>query len=209
MGKAKLDETSTGSGSSEAPRSCVILPSMGLIIVICCCCSLSFNCQGMSNSLRPHGLQHARHPCPSPSLRICPSSCPLTWCCHPIISSPDTLFSSCLQFFQHQGLFQWVCCSHQVAKVLQLQLQHQSFQKSIQSWFTLRLTGLISMLSKGLSRVIPYIYWVCVNIDLNILLLLIHVDPICLQSHHMTVPVILMQRCILRSFRETGFLGSF
>ena len=53
---------------------------------------------------------------------------------------------------QHQGLFQWVSSSHQVAKVLELQLQHQSFQY-IQDWFPLRLTGLISLLSKGLSRV--------------------------------------------------------
>ena len=67
---------------------------------------------------------------------------------------------SAFNLSQHQSLFQWVCCSHQVAKVLKLQLQHQSFQKSIQSWFTLRLTALISLLSKGLSRIIPYIYWV-------------------------------------------------
>ena len=106
MGKAKLDETSTVSGSSEAPRSYVILPSMGLIIiVICCCCSLLFNCQGMSDSLWPRGLQHARYPCPSPSIRICPSSCPLTWCCHPIVSSSDTLFSFCLQSFPASGSF--------------------------------------------------------------------------------------------------------
>ena len=45
--------------------------------------------------------------------------------------------------------------------------------------------------------------------DLNILLLLIHVGPVCLQSHYMTVPVTLMQRCILRSFWQIGFWGSF
>ena len=54
---------------------------------------------------------------------------------------------------QHKGLFQWVSSSHQVAKILELQLQHQSFQWNIQGWFPL-LTGLISLLSlKGLSRV--------------------------------------------------------
>ena len=48
--------------------------------------------------------------------------------CHPTISSSVVPFSSCLQSFQHQGLFKWVSSSHQVAKVLEFQLQHQSFQ---------------------------------------------------------------------------------
>ena len=53
----------------------------------------------------------------------------------------------------HQGLFQWVSSSHQVAKVLEFQLQHQSFPMNIQDWFPLELTGRISLQSKGLSRV--------------------------------------------------------
>ena len=64
--------------------------------------------------------------------------------CHPL--SPASSLS------QHQGLFQWIGSSHQVVKQLELQLQHQSFQW-IFSWFPLGLTGLISLLSKGLSRV--------------------------------------------------------
>ena len=55
---------------------------------------------------------------------------------------------------QNQGLFQWVSSLHQVAKVLQLQLQHQSFQWNIQFWFPLGWTGWISLQSKGLSRVL-------------------------------------------------------
>ena len=59
------------------------------------------------------------------------------------------LFPPSLNLVQHQGLFQWVSSSHQVAKVLELQLQHQSFQ-----WrFPLELTGLFSLHSKGFSRV--------------------------------------------------------
>ena len=54
---------------------------------------------------------------------------------------------------QHQGLFQWVSSSNQVAKVLELQLQYQSFQCIFKVWFPLRLTGLISLQSKGFSRV--------------------------------------------------------
>ena len=67
---------------------------------------------------------------------------------HPL-SSPSP---PALNLSQHQGLFQWVSSSHQVTKVLELPLQHQSFQW-IQDWFPLGLTGLISLLSKGLSRV--------------------------------------------------------
>ena len=66
---------------------------------------------------------------------------------HPL-SSPSLAFN----LSQHQGLFQWVSSSHQVAKLLELQLQHQSFQwMNIQGWFPLGLTGLISLLSKGFS----------------------------------------------------------
>ena len=59
---------------------------------------------------------------------------------------------------QHQRLFQWVNSSHEVAKVLEFQLQHQSFQWIFQNihWFTLGLTALISLQSKGLSRVFSY-----------------------------------------------------
>ena len=61
--------------------------------------------------------------------------------------------SLALSLSQHQGLFQWVGSAYKVAKVLELQLQHQSFQMNIQSWFLLGLTGFISLLSKEFSRV--------------------------------------------------------
>ena len=78
----------------------------------------------MSNSLWPHGLQHARLPCPSPAPRVYSNSCPLSRCCHPTISSSIIPFSSPLQSFPASGSFQM----SQVAKVLEFQLQHQSFQ---------------------------------------------------------------------------------
>ena len=81
----------------------------------------------MSNSLWPHGLQHTRPPCPSPTPRVYPNSCPLSRWCHPTISSSVIPFSSCLQYFQHQGLFKWVSSLYQMAKVLEFQLQHQSW----------------------------------------------------------------------------------
>ena len=73
----------------------------------------------MSDSLQPHGVHHARIPCPSPTPGACSNLCPSSWWCHP------TILFSCLQSFQHQGIFQWVSSSHQVAKVLELELQHQ------------------------------------------------------------------------------------
>ena len=62
----------------------------------------------MSDSLRPHGLQHARLPCLSLSPGICSNSCPLSWWCHPTISSSLAPFSSCPQSFSASGFFQWV-----------------------------------------------------------------------------------------------------
>ena len=73
--------------------------------------------------------------------------------CHPTISSLMPPSSPAFSLSQNQGLFQWIDSSHQVAKVLELQLQHQSFPMNIQDWFPLGLTGLISLQSKELSRV--------------------------------------------------------
>ena len=56
----------------------------------------------MSNSLKTHGLQHTRPPCPSLPPRVCPNSCPLSWCCHPTISS-SVIPLSCLQSFSASG----------------------------------------------------------------------------------------------------------
>ena len=82
----------------------------------------------MSDSLWPHGLQHARLPCPL-SLRVCSNSCPLSQWCHSTIWSSVIPFPPALNLSQHQGLFKWGTSSHQVAKVLEFQLQHQSFHE--------------------------------------------------------------------------------
>ena len=125
---------------------------MWCLRALCIFSSVQFSRSVVSDSLPPHGLQHARLPCPSPipgvyltrvhwvSDAIQPS--------HPLSSSPPPA----LNLSQHQGLFQWLSCSlHLVAKVLELQFQHQSFQ--FQGWFPLGLTCLISLQSKGASRV--------------------------------------------------------
>ena len=82
----------------------------------------------VSDSLRPHGLQHARPPCPPPSPGVCSDSRPLSQCFHPnahLLSSPPPV----LRVSQHQGPFQQVGSSHQVAKVLEFHLWHHSFQR--------------------------------------------------------------------------------
>ena len=90
--------------------------------------SVQFSCSVVSNSLRPHGLQHARPPCPSPTPGVYPNSCPLSqWChqtSHPLLSPSPPAFN----LSQHQGLFKWISSSNQAARVLEFQLQHQSFQ---------------------------------------------------------------------------------
>ena len=93
-----------------------------------CISSVQFSHSVVSDSLRPHELQHARPRCPSPTPGVYPNSCPLSWWCHPTISSSVVPFSSCLQFFPISGSFKWVSSSHQVTKILEFQLQHQSFQ---------------------------------------------------------------------------------
>ena len=88
-----------------------------------CCCSIAYSWP----TLQPHGLQHARLPCPSPPPGACSNSCLLRQRCHPTISSSAIPFSSCLRSFPASGK-DWVVSLHQVAEVLELQLQHQSFQ---------------------------------------------------------------------------------
>ena len=107
------------------------------------CMLLVFCCQAVSDSLQSHVPQHVRLHFPSPSLRICPSSCP--WISNAFQPSHPLLLSSPSAFnlSQLRGLFQWVVSSYQVTKILELQLQHQSFHEYSQltsfkiDWFNL------------------------------------------------------------------------
>ena len=112
---------------------------------------IQFSHSVASNSLRPHRLQHARLPCTSSSPEACSNSCPSSrWChpSHPLLSPSLPAFS----LSHHQGLFQWVSSSHQVAKILGFQSQHQSFQWIFRTDFL--WDGLVGLKSKGLSRVL-------------------------------------------------------
>ena len=89
--------------------------------------SVQFSRSVMSDSLQPHGLQHNRPPCPSLTPGVYSNLCPLSWWCHPTISSSSPS-PPAFNLSQHQSLFRWVNSLHQVAKVLEFQLQHQFFQ---------------------------------------------------------------------------------
>ena len=92
----------------------VLLPYLFLIVVFS---SVQFSCSVVSDSLQAHGLQHARPPCPSPIPGVYSNSYPLSRWCHPTISSSVIPSPPAFNLSQHQGLFQWVSSSHQVAKV--------------------------------------------------------------------------------------------
>ena len=114
---------------------------------------LSFTHSVASNSLWPHGLQHIRLPCPSPSPRAYSNSCPLSQRCHPIISSSVIPFSSYLQSFPEPGSFlmNWLFASGGQS----IGASASVLLMNIQDLFSLALAGLISWQSKGLSRVFP------------------------------------------------------
>ena len=106
----------------------------------------------MSNSLWPHGLQHIRLPCPFLSLRVCSYLCPLNQWYHPTILSSVAPFSPCPQSFPSSGSFlvsQLFASSGQSIGSASVSV----LSMNIQGWFPLRLAGLISLLSKGLSRI--------------------------------------------------------
>ena len=132
-------------------RACTLRVTMHSYVVKSICCSVN---SVVSNSLWPYyGLQHTRLPCPSPSLRACSNSCPLSQWCHPTISSSVVPFSSHLQSLPASGSFLmsqlFASCGQSIgasASALVLPIY-------IQGWFPLGLTGLISLQSKGLSRV--------------------------------------------------------
>ena len=119
-----------------------------------CINSVQFSLSVVSDSLQPHEPQHARPPCPSPTPRVHPNPCPLSWWCHPTISSSVIPFSSCPQSFPASGSFQMSQLFASGGQSIGVSASTSVFPMNIQDWiFPLRWTGCISLLSKGLSRV--------------------------------------------------------
>ena len=114
---------------------------------------LLFSRSVVSNSLRPHALQHSRLPWPSPSPGACLNSCPSSRWCHPTISSSVIPFSSWLQSFPASGSFPVSQLFTSSGQSIGASASASVLPMNTQDWFTLGLTGWISLLSKGLSRV--------------------------------------------------------
>ena len=115
--------------------------------------SVQFSRSVVSDSLRPHGLQHARPPCPSPTPRVYSNSCPLSQWCHPTISSSVVLFSSCLQSFPVSGSFQVSQFCVSGGQNIGVSASISVLPMNTQDWIPLGWTGWISLESEGLSRV--------------------------------------------------------
>ena len=108
----------------------------------------------VSDSLRPHGLQHTRPPCPSPTPGVYSDSFPLGLWCHPTISSPVVPFSSHLQSFPASGSFPMSQLFTLGGQSIGASTSASVLPANIQDWFSLGLTGWISLQSKGLSSLL-------------------------------------------------------
>ena len=117
--------------------------------LLCYCCSITKLCL----SLRSRGLQHAQLSCPSLSPGACSNSCLLSRWCHPTITSSIVLFSSHLQSFPASGSFPVSQLLASDGQSIGVSALVSVLPMNIQGWFPLGLTGLISALSKGLSRI--------------------------------------------------------
>ena len=115
--------------------------------------SVHFSNSVVSDSLWPHEPQHARSPCPSPTPRVYPNSCPSSWWCHPTISSSVIPFSSCPQSFPASGSFQMSQFFASGGPSIGVSASTLVLPMNTQDWIPLELSGWISLLSTGLSRV--------------------------------------------------------
>ena len=115
--------------------------------------SVQFSRSVMSDSLWPHGPQHARPPCPSPAPRVHPNSCPLSQWCHPTISSSVVPFSSCLQSFPALGSFPMSQLFTSGGQSIGASDTTSVLPMNTQDWSPSGWTGWISLHPKGLSRV--------------------------------------------------------
>ena len=115
--------------------------------------SVQFSRSVTSSSLQPHGLQHTRLPCPSPTPGACSNLCPSSWWCHPTISSSVVPFSSRLQSFPASGSFPVRQLFASGGQSIGVSASTSVLPMNTQNWSPLGWTGWISLKSKGLSRV--------------------------------------------------------
>ena len=116
-------------------------------------CSVQFSHSVVSASLWPHGLQHARPPCASPIPGVYPNPCPLSWWCHPTISSSVVPFFSCLQSFPASVSFPMSQLITSGGQSIGASASTSVLPMNTQDWSPLGWAGWISLQSKGFSRV--------------------------------------------------------
>ena len=125
--------------------------------------SVQFSRSFVSNSLWPHGLQHTRPPCPSPTPEACSNSCPLSQWCHPTISSSVVPFFSCLQSFPASGSFPMSLFFPSGGQRIGASALASVLPVNSQDWFPLELTGLTYWAITKISN------WELILLPLNIL----------------------------------------
>ena len=132
---------------------CVIFNLFYQRLIVFGFCLPQFSCSVVSNSLRPHELQQARPPCPSPTPGVYPNSCPFSRWCHPTLSSSVVSFSSYPQSFPASGSFQMSQLFASGGQSIGVSASTSVPPMNTQDWSPLGWTGWISLQSKGLSRV--------------------------------------------------------
>ena len=115
--------------------------------------TVQFSCWVVSNSLQPHEPQHTRPLCPSPTPSVHPNPCPLSWWCHPTVSSSVIPFSSCPQSFPASGSFPMSKLFTSGGQNIGVSASTSVLPMNTQDWSPLGWTGWISLQSKGLLRV--------------------------------------------------------
>ena len=114
---------------------------------------VQFSCSVVSHSLRPHEPQNSRPPCPSPTPGVHPNPCPLSWWCHPTVSSSVVPFSSCPQSFPASGSLLMSQLFASDGQSIGVSASTLVLPMNTQDWSPLGWSGWISLQSKGLSRV--------------------------------------------------------
>ena len=148
----------------------------------------------MSDSLELHGLQHTRLPCPSPSPRVWSDSCPLSWWCHPTISSSVIPFSSCLQSFPASGSFPVSQLFASGGQSTGVSASASVLPVNIQGWFPLGLTGSIASkhyleyIKSDLLKIIAFfpdilqLYWFSENLHIFVVIINITISLILIEK---------------------------
>ena len=125
--------------------------------------SVQFIYSVVSDYLKPHGLQHSRPPCSSPTPGAYSNSCPLSWWCHPTISSSVVPFSSCLQSFLASGSFQMSQFFASGGQSIGVSASTSVLPMNTQDWFPLRWTGWISLHSRDSQKSSPTLQFKRIN----------------------------------------------